>query len=101
MYGIYGNIYHQYTPNVSIYMLAFGVITHLLSGMSHQVENDSGTDVFSTSRPTSSWIFCALSLGPDFTMSNSTSTRPLIRAVSRWLQEGRPRELSWFITKLY
>ena len=31
MYGIYGNIYHQYTPNVSIYTIhgSYGIMTYL------------------------------------------------------------------------
>ena len=34
MYGIYGNIYHQYTPNVSIYTIhgSYGIYIHGIAG---------------------------------------------------------------------
>ena len=35
MYAIYGNIYHQYTPNVSIYTIhgSYGLMTTVDSGV--------------------------------------------------------------------
>ena len=34
MYGIYGIIYHQYTPNVSIYTIHMDPMLHIIPGNS-------------------------------------------------------------------
>ena len=42
MYAIYGNIYHQYTPNVSVYTIhgSYGVGSHLLLvGLYSRIKN--------------------------------------------------------------
>ena len=44
MYAIYGNIYHQYTPNVTIYTIhgSYGILNHQLSSPNVELRTRSG-----------------------------------------------------------